>query len=259
MITQRAEFRRRNIMSRKLLYLSLAVFLMTSLVACKGKTDTETDPYSESIQETEDPFAISGDINTKIIPSQPVQETPPEETAIAEILDRGADGNASGLLANGDMFTELNVPGKLADNGKTETQVAPTTTDIPSETATGETQQGSTALETETETETEPTPTYERPAENDYEVNQSHKMSEEELINYDIVVSFWAENPDLSEEYLEEMIYNEYMFPSLTDFQRKNFIEEIKTTFPHDPAETVSYEDYFAPPPLPENQWKPTD
>lgn len=73
-------------------------------------------------------------------------------------------------------------------------------------------------------------------------------MSESELTTYDMVVSFWAENPDLSEEYLEEMLGSADRFPSLSDFHRQNMIKEIKERYPHDPSETRAYDTYFNAP-----------
>ena len=73
-------------------------------------------------------------------------------------------------------------------------------------------------------------------------------MSESELTTYDMVVSFWAENPDLSEEYLEEMLGSADRFPSLSAFQRQNMIKEIKERYPHDPSETRAYDTYFNAP-----------
>jgi hypothetical protein len=82
----------------------------------------------------------------------------------------------------------------------------------------------------------------------DFTVNQSalSRMSESELTTYDVIVTFWCENPDLSEEYLTNMFSSEARFPSLTDFERTNFVKEITTTHPHLPEETVSLDDFWA-------------
>lgn len=217
------------------------LLLVASLSACSNKTDTSDIEETTPVESTEDPFSLGHvEIDVNETTSSTLETTSPEETAIAEIIETQADGTATGRLANGDYFVEFNTPGHLAENGTTQTQVAAEQDNTSSDTT-----DDNTTAEQPTQSVTQPS----QPAvENNYEINQNNEMSESELTTYDMVVSFWAENPDLSEEYLEEMLGSADRFPSLSDFQRQNMIKEIKERYPHDPSETRAYDTYFNAP-----------
>ena len=211
-------------MKKTVVRTGLIVALAVSLAACGGKKGDSTAATSDietSVEETKDPFAIgdgSGvEVETKAETQvAEVETTSPEETRVVEITETDSNGLSTGVLANGDGFIEMNVPGALANNGSTAREVLDGDPEA----------QGAQGA-------------------NEYEINQNNQMSEEEYVSYDAVVSYWSSHPDLSEEYLEEMFNSGERFPSLSDFQRRNFINEIKATYPHNPAETKAYDTYW--------------
>lgn len=68
-------------------------------------------------------------------------------------------------------------------------------------------------------------------------------LDESQSVTYDNCVSYWVENPRMSEDYVKEML-NENHFPSLTEEQRLGMIKGVLTKYPHNPAETIPYEDW---------------
>lgn len=68
-------------------------------------------------------------------------------------------------------------------------------------------------------------------------------LEESQSVTYDNCVSYWVENPRMSEDYVKEML-NENHFSSLTEEQRLGMIKGVLTKYPHNPAETIPYEDW---------------
>lgn len=70
---------------------------------------------------------------------------------------------------------------------------------------------------------------------NGTDLNQYSKLSEKEAVNLDIIIGSWIIDSTLPEEYLTREI-NRSSFPSLSNKERTELINEIKSEKVHDPA-----------------------
>ena len=252
-------------------YMVLATVAALSLSACGGskKADEPVSQETEVTQETEDPFAING---TEGIAITPTEET---EVAIAEITETQANGLRAGKLTNGDGFIEMNEPGALGDTDPSaETEDTADTEDgsvtaetvmvingqtlhveglsdeeveaLIEEAQSSEKELAERASETAPETEAQQSEQGgQSGSAKELAASAQQVMTEDELTTYDVVVTFWCEHPDMSEEYLTEMLGSAERFSSLSDEQRAALIEEVKTTYPHAPEETKAYATYW--------------
>lgn len=66
------------------------------------------------------------------------------------------------------------------------------------------------------------------------------KLSEENQIALDAIVSYWNTTPSLSATYLKQHI-NVLAFPDLSDSDCLRIVEKIQENSPHDKSETVAY------------------
>lgn len=76
---------------------------------------------------------------------------------------------------------------------------------------------------------------------NGTDLNQYSKLSEKEAVNLDIIIGSWIIDSTLPEDYLTREI-NSSSFPSLSNKERTELINEIKSENVHDPANTKELE-----------------
>lgn len=211
---------------RILILFTLCLALILS--ACSSKSSDSAEETT-AVQETKDPFALGDDgKGIAIGDTSSTSETETEPITIKEITETRSDGTGNAVLSNGDALTEINVPGALGKSSLSEGD------ELPQESSIAE----SSDVSTDWEAADPEAPT------NPYvdQVILSHGMSEQELTNYDAVVSYWAETPTLSEDYLHDMFFNTSMFPHLSQEQKQEYIDGITSTYPHDPSETEPWD-----------------
>lgn len=235
----------RKRVTRLLLASLIATSLATSITACSKKTDIfETQESQEGqADSTEDKFSL-GDV-TVAVPKE-TETFAPEETEVVEVYETFADGTYVGKWQNGKEFVQMLTPGDLgkqhAPTDKVPQQSAETQQII--ETEPQETQQTAETTPQETQAPKQyRTDVPEEEIEN-FIKNKELKLTEVEAICYDNTVSFWITHPDMSEDYLYDILGDKNTFTSLTEAQRQSLIDEVLAKYPHNPAETIAYEDY---------------
>ena len=101
---------------KSMVCLLLTMVLLFSLSACRGKADIESETMETVAESTEDPFAISAEINVqKDIPREPA--TLAEEV---EVLETYEDGSYSAVLADGSTIITSSAKGLIDSNKLTE-------------------------------------------------------------------------------------------------------------------------------------------
>ncbi len=211
---------------RHLLFLMALTVSALSVTGCNKEKQEEVVETS-AVETTAEQFTL-GELDVEVYETEGT--TSPEETKVVEIYDIADDGTTTGKTANGDIFVETFTPGSIQDfQNRTESLPASGSNEVSTET--GSITDESVIAEV---LETQPD------VSNEFAANKDISMTEEEYISYDNIASFWMEHPDLSEEYLEEMLLSEQRFPSLSESERQSLLNELRTVHPHDPSETVA-------------------